>query len=209
MKAFKLQTHALAKIETVCDSYLETLPPPTSGAWKVLYLDYEPDEMSILYSACDGAIACYAKSVMFPENGGSDTSTQSTVNSIVVDCYGIGDPIKTTNPDESFSFGSSVREAQKRAQILSTIVYRAIMDRQENQGSKDVPKWYNSGLTILSRYPASLIKGSPKGNLETKRGICVYRWEFKFNFTEDVPTEPLGLDFAGASSISSETTNPA
>ena len=209
MKAFLLQPFVLAKIKSVCESYLATLTAPTSGAWKVSYLDYEPDKLSITSSLFDGAIACYAKTVTFPDGSGSSTGIQSSVNTLVVDCYGFGDPIKTTNEDLSYSFGDSVREAQKRAQILATITYRAIMDRRENQGATGVPKWYNSNLAITDRYPLTISKGSPIGNLETKRGICVYRCEFKFNFDEAVPSEPLGSDYSGASSISSATTDPA
>jgi hypothetical protein len=209
MMIYLLQPYVRDKIKSVCDTYLATLPAPTSGAWKAIYLDYEPDKESILSSDVDAVIACYGKTVTFPDGSGSNTGQQSTVNTLTVDCYGFGDPIKTVAEDESYSFDASVREAQKRAQILATIAYRAIMDRRENQGATGIPKWFGSGLTILDRYPLTITKGSPIGNIETKRGICVYRAEFRFNFTEAVPSEPLGQDYAGASSITSETTDPA
>lgn len=208
MMIFLLQPYVTNKIKSVCNTYLATLPPPASGSWRVAYIDYEPDQGSILSANVDAVIACYGKTVNFPDGSGSSTGIQSTVSTLTVDCYGFGDPIKTVNNDDTYSFGDSVREAQRRAQILATIAYRAIMDRRENQGAPGVPKWYGSGLQIADRYPSTISKGSPIGNLETKRGICVYRAEFSFNFDEAVPSEPLGEAYAGADSIDSEVSNP-
>jgi hypothetical protein len=205
MKIFILSPFVLAKIKTVIDAYFTA-----AGITKkdVLYLDYEPDQGYVLSQERDGVVAVYGRTIAFSESSGSATGTQETDSTLVVDCYGIGDPINTTVEGENFAFDSSVREATRRGQLLMTLAYRAIMDRQEVAGSKTVPKWYDSNLAIQARYPKTFTKGSPIGNMETRRGVCVFRSEYKFVITEDVPSEALGEEYAGISSFENETTYP-
>lgn len=203
MKAYNLVPYITTKIKSFVDTYIATITTLSTPAWNVRYFDYEPDEGSLLALANDGAIAVYAKSVQFSAGSGSSTGTQDTENTIVVDCYGYGDPVE--NED---GFLSSTREAQRRAEILVTLAYRAIMDQREVEGDATIKKWFNSGLDITDRFPKTITKGKPIGAMDTKRAVMVYRAEFSFNFTEDVPSEPLGPDYAGPASVESESSNP-
>jgi len=203
MKAYNLVPYLTAKIKSFVDTYIATITTASTPAWNVVHFDYEPDEGSLLALSVDGAIVTYVTPVSFSTGSGSSTGTQDTENTIVVQAIGFGDPI----PNDD-TFLSSTREAQRRAEILVTLAYRAIMDQREVEGDADIKKWYNSGLDISDRFPKTITKGKPIGAMDTKRAVCVYKAEFSFNFTEDVPSEPLGPDYGGPASVNTESSNP-
>lgn len=207
MRIFQFEKPVLDKIEAVVTAYFAALVPavlPVSPT--VLYLDFEPDEMFIHDTDVDGAVSVYGAEVSFPPGSGSTTGTQDSESTLIIDCYGFGDPIPT-DPGET-AYYPTVREAHKRAQVLTTLVYKAIMDRQEISGSATVPKNFDTGLDIDDKFPQRIQKFPARGTTESRRGVCAYRSQYQFKLGEDVPEEALGLAFDGPDTIDSPTYNP-
>ena len=209
MRIFELKKPVLDKIESVVEAYLIE----TTQTKKFLYLDYEPDEGYIQSRDCDGAVCVYAAEISFPSGTGSNTGTQNSDNILIVDCYGFGDPVPDSVDPEKFE--PTTREAENKAEILTTLVYKSIMDRREVSGSPAVgavpaiPKWFGTDIDITDRYPQRIQKFPNMGTMDDLRGICAFRSMYKFEqLVEDVPSEPLGLPFAGSDDITSDTYNP-
>lgn len=203
MKIFLLAPFASAKIKSFIDPYIASIQTVTTPLWKVQHFDYEPDQGAVFSSSFDGAVSCYAKKTTF--GGGTLQGVFDTINTLIIDCYGFGDVIET---DTDNSFFAATREAERRAQVLSTLAYRAIMDAREIEGAEGIPQWYNSALGIQDRIPQSIEKGSPVGAMDSTRAACVYRIIIQFNFKEESTTEPIGLDYAGSNTLEMETSNP-
>jgi hypothetical protein len=200
MKIFILPKFVSAKIKTVVDPYLASIQTLSTPTWKVQHFDFEPDQGAVFSSSFDGAISCYAKKTAF--GSGTLQGVFDTTNTLIVDCYGFGDVIETETDN---AFFSATREAEKRAQVLSTLAYRAIMDAREVEGATGIPKWYDSELDIQDRIPLSIEKGSPVGAMDSTRAACVYRIMIQFNFKEESTTETLGEDYAGSNTLEMET----
>ncbi len=208
MKIFELEKPVLDKIKTVVDKAIADGKIPAGQ--KILYLEYEPDEGFIYSADYDGTVAVYSNQMNFVS--GSTTGTQETDSMLIVDCYGFGDPVRDgTNPLE---IAPTVKEAQLRAQVLTTLAYKAIMDRQEIAGSLPtaspvVTKDFGTDIDTGDKIPVSIVKFSPQGTMETRRGAVIYRSTYNFrNTEEDVPSEPLGVNYVGSDDIKSDTYDP-
>lgn len=202
MKIFELETPVMNKIKTVV---LDSVSIPAGQ--EILFLDFEPDSGFVSSADYDGAIAVYAQSINF--SSGSTIGTQETDSLLIVDCYGFGDPVP--NSEDADLLDPTVKEAQLRAQVLTTLSYKAIMDRQEIAGSLDntVLKNFGTDINTSNKMPVSVQKFAPIGTMESRRGAVIYRSTYKFpDIEEDVPTEPLGLDYLGSENLDSETYNP-
>lgn len=192
VKANALTTPIATKIKTVVDAFLtaKTLPK------NVDVIDYEPSEMMANTITKDGVIAVYFRKWQYVS--GSTTGTQQGSNELHVDCWGIGDPIK--NQESDVAYNKSIREAQKRAEILKTLAYNAIMDRAE------VVNNFGTAIEIDSKLPVSSERFSPFGAAHSARGVCLIKNIYKFEIEEDPPTEALGADYSGSDWIT-ETYN--
>jgi len=138
MKIFELEKPILDKIEKVVNAYFAAHVPPITP--DILYLDFEPDEGYIHDIDHDGAICVYARSLGFEPARGSETATQESDSLLSVDSYGFGDPLPKNGEIEILH--PTTREAQNRAQILSTLSFKAIMDRVEKAGLPKIhPRW--------------------------------------------------------------------
>lgn len=206
MKIFELKTPVLNKIKTTVDAYLAAIAPAPPKAFKFLYLDYGPDDGFIHTLDFDGAIAVYAAEIDFPPGSGSVTGTQDTISTLIVDCYGFGDPIQDSQDSEKFE--PTTREAENRAQVLTTLAYKAIQDRQEIDGSKTVSKAFGTDIDIDEKFPQRIQKFPNMGTMDDQRGMCAFRSMYRFKIGEDAPEEPLGPAFAGPDEITTETFNP-
>jgi hypothetical protein len=205
MKIFELENPVLKKIITVIDKAKTNggIPPASN----ILFIDFEPDEGFVYSADYDGAIAVYASRLDF--DSGSTTGNWETDSMLNVDCYGFGDPVPNNEDPETLD--PTVKEAQLRAQVLTTLAYKAIMDRQEIAGNPDqtVDRDFGTDINTGGKMPISIQKFSPSGTMATRRGAVIYRSIYKFpDIQEDVPSEPLGLPFAGSNDIDSETYNP-
>ena len=205
MKIFELKTPILTKIKTVVGQAI--IDGKIPAGQKILYLDYEPDDGYIRSVDYDGAIAVYAAEITFPAGVGSVTGDQNSDNILIIDCYGFGDPIKDDIDPESFA--PTTREAELRSEVLTTLVYKAIMDRQEVAGSATVEKWFGTDIDATDRYPQRIQKFPNMGTMDAMRGICAFRSMYKIEqLVEDVPSEPLGLAYDGADNMTSDTYDP-
>lgn len=198
MKIFDFQIPVLNKIETVVEKYL------TDNALtvNVEYLDYEPSEGYVRSANVDALIAVYARVIPFDEANMSNTDDQQSENELIVDHYGFGDPI----PDDAnpLKYESTVRAAQYRGQIMSTLSYRAIMDRAEYENVFGLdPEKYK----FTKKLPRNIQKFSPVGVMDSKRAFCTYRSTFVIGQNEFKVNEPLGLPYAG-SNITQEPETP-
>ena len=208
MKIFELEKPILEKIEKVVDAYFAAHVPPITP--DILYLDFEPDEGYIHDIDHDGAVCVYVRSLGFDPGRGSETAKQESDSLLSVDLYGFGDPIPKNGEPEILQ--PTIREAQNRAEALTTLAYRAIMDRVEKEGLPNANpaqiKSYGTGIDILNKYPQSITKFSPQGTMGSRRGAVIYRSVYEFTIEEDVPAEALGPDFAGPGTWATPTYNP-
>lgn len=206
MKIFELENPVMKKIETVVNKAIADGDIPAGQ--KILFMDFEPDQGFVNSANYDGAVAVYAQRIDFPS--GSTTGTQETDSMLIVDCYGFGDPVE--NDDDADIIDPTVKEAQLRGQVLTTLSYKAIMDRQEISGSLDgttVPRDFGTDINTGNKEPVSILKFASMGTMESRRGAVVYRSTYKFpDIEEDVPSEPLGLDYLGSDDILSDTFDP-
>lgn len=193
MKIFTLEKPVLDKIKAVVDAYFTA----ASITANIRYMDFEPSEGFVNEKDYDGAIAVFAKEIRFNPASGSSTGTQVPENDLIVDVYGFGDPLKNDDDD----FEPSIKEAQNRGEILTTLCYRAIQDRTENENA------FGTSIVFSDKYPKSITKFSPIGGLNSKRGVCVYRSTYQIDIEEQPPTEVLGPDYTG-SDWTSPTYNP-
>lgn len=206
MQLFKLETPVANKISSFIDKYQTAGTIPANDVIKVL--DFEPEDMFISDSV-DGAIAVYGSQIEFPESRGADTEKQESMSRLTIDCYGFGAPVP--NGGDPLDRLPQVREAQIRAEILVSIAYKALVDRREMEGAPDegIDKQFGSGVDYgVDKYPVSIQKFSPRGAVDSKRGVCVYRMIFKFELEEDAVTEALGVAYEGSDNLYSETYNP-
>lgn len=214
MNIFKLSPYILTKIKTVVADYITAVHETDVPDWVIDFFAYEPDKEYI--KSCtyekdsadrkpDGTIAVYGKRIDFDNVNSADNPRSSC--SLYVDIYGYGDVIKSTT-DDVVSYTHDTQEAERRAQILTTLVYYAIMDKQEVAGSDDVTVNFGSSLTIEDWKPKSIVKGTPLGNVDTTRSISGYRAEFEFDFSEETPSESLGEAYAGFETLTITSTNP-
>ena len=142
MNAFILEGPILAKIQEFVSEYLTD----KGIAADIVYLDFEPSEGFIDAMDLDGAVCVYASEIGFKPGEGSTTGTQDSTNLINVDVYGYGDPLK----DVGLPWESTLREAQNRAEILTTLSYKAIQDRTEIENE------FGTGLEFSHKYPQSI-----------------------------------------------------
>jgi hypothetical protein len=208
MKVFALQTPIMNKIKFIINQKIVS-EEIDADINKIKFIDFEPPEGFFDGSDLQGAIAVYSPSITFSESGGSATETQQSDSIIRVDQYGFGAPLK--NEDNPEGYNSSVREAQKRGQVLTICAFRAIMDRREAEGSpsEGIEKSYGTDLDIgANKYPQSIQKFTPQGATISDRGSCIYRSEFKFKLDEAAINEELGVAFDGSDNIQTDTTNP-
>lgn len=195
MNIFNLQKPILDKIKLIIDTWVAAkaiFPVPI-----IEYLDYEPSEGMVDSQEGDAVICVYGQEISFPPGAGSSSGTQNSFSNLVVDAYGFGPPLK----DLSDNFEPSIKEAQNRAEILTTLIYRAIMDRTELRLA------FGTEIQILDKYPLSIKKYGPIGSVKSKKGICIYRNIYKFETGETVLEGPLGDGYTG-SDWSSPTENP-
>jgi len=193
MNAFKLENPILEKIKSVVETFLTD----KGIIANIVYFDFEPSEMMIDGMDKDGAIAVYAKEISFKPGEGSTTGTQDSTNLIAIDSYGFGDPLK----DISDNWEPTIKEAQNRGEILTTLSYKAVMDRTEYDNA------FGTDIDLSDKFPQSIIKYSPQGVSEHKRGACIYRSVYSLRIEEDPPQEPLGPNLSG-SDWTSPTYNP-
>ncbi|MCK5600637.1 hypothetical protein KAR91_02140 [Candidatus Pacearchaeota archaeon] len=199
--SFQFEPLILKKIESTVEEYLTAKFPTTKPT--VLYLDFEPSEMMINALKSDGVIACFVRTENFPE--GSQTATQTGTFNLEINAYGFGDPIEDeTNPGQ---WESSVKEAQNRAEIFVSLIYRAVMDRVEIVQMFQPNVLEADKIDFTEKFPVSIQKFAPFGAMGTNRGICIYTSIYKMRVEEDPPTEALDDILAGSSSTS-ETYNP-
>lgn len=210
MKIFELKTPVMDKIKTTVDAYLASIAPAPARPFNFLYLDYEPDDGFIRTLDFDGAVVVYAAEIQFPPGSGSTTGTQDSDSTLIIDCYGFGDPISDTIDPEKFE--PTTREAENRAQVLTTLSYKAIMDRVEIDGlpNSQPPqiKSFGTGMDIDEKFPLRIQKFPNMGTMDDQRGMCAFRSQYTFKIGEDVPSETLGPGFAGPQEITTETFNP-
>lgn len=201
MNIFTLESYILDRIETVVNNYI-TL---NSSDWEIDFLQFQPSDGYINTLEKTGAICLYTKKIDYGDyySGGEF----QTVNSLVVDCIGIGDIIETTEDDETV-YTTDELEASRRAQILTTLVYYAIMDRQQEEGSATVSKNFGSGIDIRDLRPVACTKATIAGGMVTTRAITAYRNEYSINLNQDRPYESESGNYDGYSSLTIETTNP-
>lgn len=208
MEVFKLQQPIASKIKSFVDERdLDPLYKLDSS--KVMYFDYQPDEGFVSADIWDGAIAVYASEISFPPSSGSNTEEQSDDSMITIDVYGFGDPVETGVDPNVYS--PTVREAQRRAEVLITLAYQAVMDRRELKGSpsENIPKMFGSGVDVgVDKYPVSLRKFENVGTTQSKRGLVAYRLIIKFRLQELTRQEALGVLYDGSDNIESDTFNP-
>ena len=191
MKAFELENPIMTKIKTVVDQW----KTDNNISDSIKYLDFEPSEQMIDSIKNDGVICVYVRGITFPT--GSNTATFTAYNKLTIDCYGFGRPLKNDSDD----WEPSIREAQNRGEILTSLSYNAIMDRTE-----DILN-FNTDIDIEEKTPVSVDKFSPIGTIGSNRGVCFYRTIFDLRMEETSPTETLGLPYAG-STAETETYNP-
>lgn len=208
MIIFQLEKPILDKIEKVVDQYFTDAALAVTP--NVTYLDFEPDDGYIHDNEADGAICVYARIINFPEGSASNTGTQDSRATLIVDSYGFGDPLLDT--EDITKYLATVRNAQNRAQIFNTLSYKAIMDRAEVAGLPNavppVLKTYGTGIDVLEKGPLSMTKFSPQGSMDSRKGVCLYRSEYYFKLAEEVPAEALGVPYVGSDNIESQTYNP-
>ena len=192
LKGFQLEGYISTAIKKVVDAYLLANPPLSA-----IYLDYQPSEMQIDANDSDFVTAIYAQGINFIPGEGSNTGKQTARNQFFVDCYGFGDPLK----DGSDKWESTVKEAQNRAEILTSLVYHTIQDRTQEL------EQYESGIEWTEKEPVSVQKAESIGATKSHRGICVYRFIFTIKIEEDPPQEALGAPYEGSSN-DSPTYNP-
>jgi hypothetical protein len=184
MKIFTLEKPVLDKIKTVVDAYFTA----ASITANIRYMDFEPSEGFVNQKKYDGAVAVYARKLDFVSGQSSVTGTQQSNNYLIVDVYGFGDPLKNDDDD----FEPSIREAQNRGEILTTLSYKAIQDTTE------INNFFGTGLQFSDKTPIDTEKFSPVGSLDSQRGTCIYRSRYKIGFEENPPTEVLGPDYTGS-----------
>lgn len=204
MEVFKLQTPIMNRIKLFYDKAVTDNKIPAGQ--NVEFLDYQPDE-GFIHSDIDGAVCVYASNINFSEGSGSGTEQQQGDDFITIDLYGFGDPV----PDENDKPTPTSREAQKRAEVLVTLAYAAMVDRRNKAGSESEGIDANFGSTVdigNNQYPVSLEKFDPVGTMTCKRGLHVYRLKFKFYLEEQAVTEILGTLYAGSDDLTVDTFNP-
>lgn len=207
MNVFRLEKPILDAIEKFVNARITAGKIPAGTSIK--YLDFEPDEGFVKDADYDGAIAVYGSSIAFSTSSGSTTGDWESDSSLTVDCYGFGDPV--TNEDDDTVIDPTVREAQNRAENLTSLAYQAIMDRRQIAGSttEDIDPQFGSGVDFgADKYPISMQKFAPLGVMNSRKGVCIYRLIFKFGTLEEVTTEELGEAYAGSGSLDSKTYNP-
>lgn len=207
MKIFELETPIRDKIKKIVEDQQTAGNIPADDT--LLFLDYEPDE-NFLGVDLDGAIAVYGSGIDFSESSGSGTERQEGDSRLTVDAYGFGDPVEKSELTPADRF-STVREAQIRAELLITLAYRAIMDRRELKGAPNegIEKDYGTNLDLgADKFPVSLQKFTPVGTMNSKRGVCIYRFIFKFRMEEKSIDEALGVSYQGLDNFTSDTYNP-
>lgn len=205
MRIFELQTPITEQIKKKVGAYLATLTKPQP----VIYLDFEPGDGYVRDQAeadqdgnlkkVAGFICVYGHIPSFPAGQGSQDDTQNSTSQLIIDCYGFGDSVDDIQ---------SMKEAENRAQAFTTLAYKAIMDRQVEEGSGTVAKNYGVSFDIGEKSPVSVQKFPSQEVMVSSRTIAAYRSIYNFLLEEDVPGEPLGLPFAGSDDITSDTYDP-
>jgi len=196
IKIFDLKPYIKTKIQNSVNAYLTS----NSMTANIKILDYEPDNGSILSFNFDGLIYLKTPNINFEDK--SSTGFFKNVTTLSVLCVGYGFPIAS----ETGILSDSVAEAENRSQILTSIVYAAIMDLVEKEGTKTYKKTFNSDIECEEWKPLTIQKSNAYGSMTTDRGIVCHKIDFAFNFTEDSPFEPLGVDYT-TSNIEIETEN--
>jgi len=197
---FQFEPLITTKIETIVEAYLTAkflINKPV-----VKYLDFEPSTEMINTTKADGFIAVLIRSVNFPD--ATFTEEQTGRNTFEIICYGFGDPILDSESDE---WESTVKEAQNRAEIFTSLVFRAIMDRAEVVEKFQPEITAENKIDFTDKIPVSIQKFAPFGAVDTNRGVCVYTSTYSLRTQEDPPTEPLGEILAGFNQ-DTETYNP-
>ena len=183
MKAYGLTEPIKNKIETYVKAYFTA-----KGITAAMdFFDYEPSEGMVNTIKKDGAIAVFFKSASFPH--GSNTGTQKSANQLCIDCYGVGRPIKD---DDTGLYAKTVREAQKRSEILTSLSYDAVMDRGEYEGQ------YDTEIEFDNKMPTSIERFSPMGPIVDGRGFCMIRTIFQLDFEEEPPVAVKTGDYSGS-----------
>ena len=205
--SFQFEPLIMAKIESYVESYLTAKFPEiaTTDPIKpvIQYLNFEPSQMQVVTTKFDGIIAISAREIPFINT--TETADQETQTLYEVFAYGVGDPIEDIN--NSGEWQSSVEIAQERGEILTSLIFDAIMDRTEKEIKFQPEIAKDDKLDFTEKVPISIKKFSPLGAEETNRGVCIYRSMYKLRFDEEPPTEPLGVVYTG-SNIEQPTTNP-
>jgi|WetSurMetagenome_2_1015567.scaffolds.fasta_scaffold42503_2 hypothetical protein len=205
MKSFTLENFILEKIKTVVNAYITANTTAGKKIIQIDFLDFQPDQGYLDSINTDGAIALYTNKINF-ENvcpGGA----YQTGNTLMIEAYGVGDTVEETINDVTTYINHQSLAAQ-RAKVLTTLVYRAIMDRQEKEGSATVEQNFGSDIDIQDLQPVSCTKAGLAAGMTASRAIVAYRMEFRINLDDDRPYEiPVG-NYKNYG-VTIETQNPA
>ena len=202
MKAFELQSPILEAIKKKVEELIDSQVANTSKKIKFIY--HEPTQDEILAYpdfknddgfSLDGVIAVFASNIA-GESSSSQTNAPDSGSTITVDCYGIGSVF-----GESGSEAKSILSAQERAQLLTTVAFKAVMDQTELGLS------FGTDIVIGEKRFLNIEKAGSIGAEFSSRGISVYRSTYNLKLEEDVPSEALGLEYDGGEA-GQETTNP-
>lgn len=203
MKIFSLQTPISDAIKAKTVSLIDSVNPGTSE--KIRFISHEPTQGEIIAYpdfknedglTYDGAVAVFASNITH-EGSSSQTGEQDTNNTVTVDCYGFGSVFSKETGGES----KSIESAEKRAQLLVTLAYKAIMDQTELGES------FGTGIIISEKKFALVEKVGALGAEVSNRAICYYRATYVLKIEEDVPGEELGPEY-DTTSATQVTENP-
>ena len=202
MKIFELQSPISNVIKSKMINLIDSVNPGSSD--KIKFISHEPTQGEIIaypdfkneegYSY-DGSVAVFANNIS-GENSSSQTGEQDTSSTLVIDCYGFGSVFS-----EGGSESKSILSAEKRAQLLTTLTYKAVMDQTELDSS------FGTEIIIGEKKFMSIEKVGALGTEVTNRAICFYRVLFSFKIEEDVPSEELGPEY-DIGIVNQETLNP-
>lgn len=190
--------------DAIRQEFINQMDESYPNSWKNnLFLSHEPSTGEVFsYTSVvnengvrtDGVIAVYGETIE-GEDSSSQTGEQTTFNVLNVDCYGFGDVIEKDNQIQRSSI-----TAQKRSQVLTTIVYKAIMDAIQ------LVDKFGAETVIGEKIFSKIQKVGAIGSEQSDRTICFYRSQYRIKVEEDIPTEELGVEYVGGNA-DQETSN--
>lgn len=202
MKIFELQSPISNAIKSKMVSLVDSVNFGSSD--KINFISHEPTQNEIIATPdfkneegflYDGTIAVFANNIG-GENSSSQTGEQDNSSTLVVDCYGFGSVFSSDGSESK-----SILSAEKRAQLLTTLTYKAVMDQTELGLS------FGTEIVIGEKKFLSIEKVGAMGTEVTNRAICFYRVSFSFKIEEDIPSEGLGPEY-DIGTANQQTSNP-